>query len=113
VQIDEAPPLRRRGEPEVGEGLEECPQRGDTLDPRQRRAQARVHAGGERQVFACVGPRDVERGRISEHVRVAVGATEQQRHHVAGGDVDVAIGGARGHLHRAGEPQDLLDGAGP
>jgi hypothetical protein len=55
---------------------------------------------------------------VGEHVRVAIGAAEKQRNHLAGpkvlpGDLDVAMWGTGGHLYRAFDTQDLLDGGGP
>ena len=84
----------------------------------QRRTQAVVPPGRERDVLARVLPGDVERVRLREDLGVAVGAGEQPDHHgPAWHRYADDLGGRRGHpsgeQHRRVEPQHLVDGVGP
>jgi len=77
-----------------------------------------VDPGGEGEVVAGVGALDVEAGRVVEHVGVAVRRAEQHRHprpgrHLPAGQDPGGLHRPAGDLHRAVEPEHLLDGTVP
>src|SRR5262245_53161190 len=106
-----------RAEVQVRPVLEAHLERGECLETGEVDADAGVRAHRERQVRAGVHPLDVERIRVREERRVAVGCRQRHDHEIAAGDpgpgeLDL---GRRIPIHarrRRLEPQRFLDGVG-
>ena len=67
--------------------VEEHAERDPTLEAGEARARAHVRAAAERDVAARIRPVEPERVRVVEHVLVAVGREDAERHLVAGCEV--------------------------
>ena len=105
------------GQADVAHPVEDALEADPALGPGERAAGAGVGAAPEGDVGLGVGPVDAELVRALEAPGVAVGGAVEQHHRRAGLDVDAADrrgapGEAEVGLHRALDPQHLLEEVG-
>ena len=81
-------PLGVAGQLDGGELAAQAVEHGAQLAPGELGAEAEVGAAAEADLAIGVGPADVERHRVGEHVLVAVGRRVAEQHPAALGDVD-------------------------